>query len=179
VKLRALAWLGLLWVCLALPCHAAGNLWRLGHEFQDDQGRRLLLGQLRPVGAGAVVVAMEYSSCRFICTLNWRKLQEIQAEADRRHQAVSFVIVSLDPSHDSPAAWREYRQMRGLNRGNWHFLTGNRQATDHVVSQLGVKWWWFDNAIMHDLRILRLDAEGRALATLESLDQDVGKFLGG
>lgn len=152
----------------------AGRLWALPGEFVDDAGQRLTLDRL----AGATtVVAMEYTACRFVCSVSWRKLSEIQAEADKRGQALRFVLISIDPAHDTPALWRDYRQARGLQRDNWRFLTGNRAATDAVASLLGIRWWLYDGQVMHDFRILRLDPQGRVRQAMMAYDLSAAQFL--
>lgn len=153
---------------------AAQGLWQLEDEFVDEHGTRARLSHWAD---NQNVVAMEYSACKFVCTVNWRRLQDIQAEADRQKIALNFVIISLDPKNDSPAAWRAYRQARNLKRSNWHFVTGNRLATDRVVSVLGVKWWLFDDSIMHDFKVLRLNAAGNRLAVMDDFDDPADKFL--
>jgi len=159
---------------LALPSALAANLWQLEDEFVDEYGTRARLSHW----AGAqTVVAMEYSACKFVCTVNWRRLQDIQAEADRQKIALNFLIISIDPKNDSPAAWRDYRKVRDLNRSNWNFVTGNRKATDRVVASLGVKWWLFDDSIMHDFKVLRLNPAGQALAVMDNFDDPVARFL--
>lgn len=150
------------------------GLWAVPGEFVDDGGQRLTLGRL----AGPdTVVAMEYSACRFVCTTAWRKLSEIQAEADRRGLALRFVMISIDPASDSPALWREYRAARGLQRDNWVFLTGNRAATDAAARWLGVRWWWYDGQVMHDFRILRLDRQGQVRRAMLAHDLSAAQFL--
>jgi len=152
----------------------AGRLWALPGEFVDDAGQRLTLDRL----AGApTVVAMEYTACRFVCSVSWRKLSEIQAEADKRGQALRFVLISIDPAHDTPALWRAYRQARGLQRDNWRFLTGNRAATDAVAALLGIRWWLYDGQVMHDFRILRLDPQGRVRQAMLAYDLSAAQFL--
>jgi len=152
----------------------AGRLWALPGDFVDDAGQRLTLARL----AGAnTVVAMEYTACRFVCSVSWRKLSEIQAEADKRGLPLRFVLISIDPAHDTPALWREYRQARGLQRDNWRFLTGNRAATDAVAALLGVRWWLYDGQVMHDFRILRLDAQGRVRQAMMAYDLSAAQFL--
>jgi hypothetical protein len=48
-----------------------------------------------------------------------------------------------------------------------------------VVGTLGVRWWWYDGHIMHDLRILRLDEKGRVRSVIDGYDQPVSAFLSG
>jgi cytochrome oxidase Cu insertion factor (SCO1/SenC/PrrC family) len=165
--------LAVLWVGSA----AASSLWALPGDFVDEQGRMRRLAEFAQPDGPATVVAMEYTECRFVCSIAWRRLTDVQAEADRRGMPVRFVILSLDPAHDTPALWREYRQMRGLKRDNWVFLTGSRAATDAAVQRLGVRWWLYNGAIMHDFRIMRLDAQGRVAKVLDNYDDPVASLL--
>jgi len=170
-------WAGLLCALAQTMVMAAGvPLWSVPGEFVDDAGQR---APLRRHGGAPTVVAMEYTACRFVCSTAWRRLTDIQAEADRRGQRLRFVVISLDPANDTPALWREYRQMRSLRRDNWTFLTGSRAATDAVVAALGVRWWNYDGAIMHDLRILRLDERGQVVKVMSGYDQTPAQFLEG
>ncbi|MCX7239706.1 MAG: SCO family protein [Burkholderiales bacterium] len=160
--------------CLVGSASAAPGLWQLRDEFTDEFGTKATLSHW----AGAqTVVSMEYSACKFVCSTNWRRLLEIQAEADKQKIAVRFLIVSLDPVNDNPAAWRDYRKVRGLTRNNWTFVTGNRKATDNVVAALGVKWWIFNDSIMHDFRVLRLSETGTRLALMDNFEQSPAAFL--
>jgi cytochrome oxidase Cu insertion factor (SCO1/SenC/PrrC family) len=102
---------------------------------------------------------------------------DIQAEADKRKLDVKFLVISLDPKNDNPAQWREYRRVRDLKRDNWTFVTGNRAATDKVVATLGIKWWIFDDSIMHDFKLIRLDKDGRTAATMVAFDASAYEFL--
>ncbi|MDT9001389.1 SCO family protein [Paucibacter sp. APW11] len=150
------------------------TLWQLPGRFVDEHERAHTLANFAGQPA---VVAMEYSECRFVCTVNWRKLVEIQAEAERRGQKLSFFVISIDPEHDTPALWREYREMRGMKRDNWHFLTGKRADTDLVAKTLGIRWWLYDGRVMHDFRILRLDARGQVLRAMDAFDISAASFL--
>lgn len=161
-------------LCAAVAAHGATSLWGIQDTFVDETGKRASLSHW----AGAqTVVSMEYSACKFVCSTNWKRLLDIQAEADRQSLPVRFLIVSIDPMNDTPAAWRDYRQARGMTRTNWAFVTGNRSATDKVVSALGVKWWYFNEAIMHDFRILRLNSVGEQVAVMQSFDESAATFL--
>ena len=164
-------------LCLFVAQARAGSLWTVPGEFLDEQGRARRLSEFAQPDGPLTIVAMEYTECRFVCSIAWRRLTDLQAEADKRGQRVRFVILSLDPAHDTPALWREYRAMRGLTRDNWVFLTGNRAATDAAVRLLGVRWWLYNDAIMHDFRIVRLDAQGRSAKVLDSYDEPVAALL--
>jgi protein SCO1/2 len=140
----------------------------------DDAGRQVKLSRWR---GRPVIMSMEYSNCRFICSISQRKLQEIQVEADRRKLDLDFVVISLDPKNDTPDTWRQYRQARDLPHPNWHFLTGSRAATDRAVNALGVKWWYYDEHIMHDIKILRLAPDGRVVKVMKTYDMTAAELL--
>ena len=153
---------------------AAQGLWQLPDEFVDEFGTRARLSRW---AGPQTIVSMEYSACKFVCSTNWRRLLDIQDEADRRHIPLRFLIISLDPSHDSPSAWRDYRHVRGLKRDNWSFVTGSRTGTDRVVGMLGVKWWNFNETIMHDFRVLRLNELGQRVALMDNFEDPASAFL--
>lgn len=153
---------------------AGQSLWALSDEFVDEFGVKAHLSHW---AGPTTVVSMEYTACKFVCSTNWRRLVDIQAEADKRKMDVKFLIISLDPKNDNPAEWRDYRKVRDLKRDNWTFVTGSRAATDKVVANLGIKWWIFNDSIMHDFKLIRLDKDGRTAATMVAFNDPVYEFL--
>jgi len=166
-------WLVALWA--AGPAGAAPSLWRLPGPFVDEYGQAVQLSQW---SGESTIVAMEYAQCRFICSTAWRKLVELQAEADKRGLPLKFLVVSIDPANDTPAGWRDYRKMRNLARDNWRFVTGDRASTDRVAAWLGIKWWWYDGHVMHDFRIVRLNAQGEIVQATNAYDLNPALFFG-
>jgi len=140
----------------------------------DDRGWRTTLSAWRGRPA---IVSMEYANCRFICSQTLARLKDIQTAADAAGRRFEFVVVSLDPRNDTPEAWRRYRKARGVERGNWTFLTASEADTPAMAQLLGVKYWLFDSHIMHDFRVLRLDAEGRIVGVMETYDASAEAFV--
>lgn len=153
---------------------AGQSLWALPDEFVDEFGVK---AQLSHWAGPKTIVSMEYTACKFVCGVNWRRLVDIQAEADKHKMDVKFLVISLDPKNDTPAEWRDYRKVRDLKRDNWTFVTGSRAATDKVVALLGVKWWVFNDSIMHDFKLVRIEKDGRAAATMVTFDDPAYEFL--
>lgn len=159
---------------LAGFAQARPSLFAFDDAWVDERGQTVRLAQWR---GHPTVVAMEYSACRFVCSVAWRRLMQLQQEADRRGLALEFVILSIDPDNDSPAAWLDYRKARGLARVNWHFLTAGRGATTRAAGLLGVRWWYADGHLMHDYRIVRLDAQGTVGAAVDAYDENFEALL--
>ena len=172
-KYLSIALLGV-WAFAVGAAYAATDFLAQGGDWLDDSGKTVKLASWR---GRQVILAMEYSNCRFLCSIALKKLKEIQDEADRRQLPLEFVIVSLDPANDTPAAWRDYRRTRRLPYSNWHFLTGSRILTDRMIAAMGVNWWVYDGHIMHDLKIFRLTSDGVAVATMQAFDMSAAEFL--
>jgi cytochrome oxidase Cu insertion factor (SCO1/SenC/PrrC family) len=133
------------------------SFYALPHTFTDDQARTVRLSEWR---GKPMILTMEYSNCRFMCTTTFSKMKAIQAAADRKNLQIDFMIVSLDPKNDTPQAWRQYRISREVERDNWHLLTGSEATTKEFAALIGIKYWTMDEHILHDFKIVRLNANG-------------------
>ena len=159
-------------VALGLPALAAplpeADIWTLRGEWDDDGGRRVTLAEWagRPA-----LLTLAYGSCRRICSTSLRLLQQAQQAADARRLELSVIVVSLDPRVDTPASWREYRAEHQLLRPNWHFLGGSQTQTRRLADLLEMKYWVYDDHVLHDLRIAAVDAAGRIVARLDWVDE--------
>ncbi len=140
----------------------------------DDLNRPYALDSLR---GSYAVVNMAYGACRRVCSASLRVLEQLQVLADARQLALQVVIVGLDPSQDRPADWALYRTERKLTRDNWLFLSGDKASTSRMAGWLGVRYWHYDEHVMHDFRIVLVSPEGRVVAAMTSPDQDIVRLL--
>jgi protein SCO1 len=150
----------LLAIAALLSCpawSAETSFYELPNIFTNDQGRVLHLSEW---SGKPMILTMEYSSCRFMCSTTFAQLKELQAAADQKKIPIDFVIISLDPDNDTPEAWRQYRMTKEIERSNWHLLTGSRATTKEIAALLGIKYWSMDEHILHDFKVVRLNAKG-------------------
>jgi protein SCO1 len=139
---------------------AASALASLPAQWLDDQGRSV---DLHALADRRLVLTMAYATCHRICPMTIRHLEALQRELDTAGQQATFVVVGFDPGSDEAAAWRQYRQDRGLNRPNWLFLTARDAAqVRQFADRLGFEFWRYDEHVMHDERVVVL-APGGAL----------------
>lgn len=146
-------------------------------SYTDSDGRPLRLADLH---APWVVMTMAYTACRKVCGTTTLVLGEIQKRLDAMGLNADFVVVSYDPTNDSPADWQAYRARRSLTRGNWHFLTADAAATRAIARGLDLTFWTYHDHIVHDFRIVVFDAQWRALGEvdwsgIDRLDQILGE----
>ena len=144
--------------------HAAASAYALNLRFTDDHGAARELAEWQ---GRAVIITMGYGACRSVCSSTLRTLEELQADADRRGVAIDIVVASIDPGEDTPQAWAQYRKARKLTRANWTFLSGSAGDTRRLARFLGLRFWRYDEHLMHDFRIVRLAADGSIAATLD------------
>ncbi len=136
----------------------------VGGEWLDDGGRAVSLSDWQ---GRYTVLTMSTGACRKICSTTLRRMEELQAIADRRGLGVDFLVIGLDPRSDTPKAWREYRAQRKLGRENWHFVSGGEERTRRVAGMLGISYWFYDEHLLHDFKIVLIAPDGtirRALA---------------
>ncbi|HEX6706571.1 MAG TPA: SCO family protein [Albitalea sp.] len=170
---RALLALGLL--APALRATAAGaSLYGLGLRFVDDRGALRELAEWR---GRPVVITMAYGACRSLCSTTLRTLEELQVLADRRAASLDIVVASLDPAEDTPADWAAFRRARHLDRANWTFLSGTPDATRALGRFLGIRSWNYDEHVMHDFKLLRLDPAGAIAASLDWHQSELERLL--
>jgi len=136
---------------------APTSFYELPNTFTNDQGRVLHLSEWR---GKPLILTMEYSGCRFMCSTTFSQMKELQTAADKKRIPIDFVIISLDPDHDTPESWRQYRKTKEIERSNWHLLTGSGATTKEIAALLGIKYWSMGEDILHDFKVVRLNAKG-------------------
>jgi len=133
------------------------SFYTVPYSFTNDRAQTVHLSEWR---GKPLILTMEYSNCRFMCTTTFSKLKAIQAAADQKKLRIDFMIISLDPKNDTPQAWQQYRISRDVDRSNWHLLSGTEVTTKEFAALIGIKYWYMDEHILHDFKIVRLNAKG-------------------
>jgi cytochrome oxidase Cu insertion factor (SCO1/SenC/PrrC family) len=149
--------------CMLVTSAAAGapasaaRLEQLPQQWRDDDGKAAAFADW---AGHRIVLTMAYVECRKFCPTTLANLQRLQRQLDARGETADFVVVGYDPLADSPAAWHRYRARHGLQRANWHFLSGSRDDTERLARQLGFGFWKYDDHVVHDSRVVVFDAHG-------------------
>jgi cytochrome oxidase Cu insertion factor (SCO1/SenC/PrrC family) len=158
-QLRRLAAFAFALAALSLSASASAQLFsRFGTvHWTDADGTTRTLDDYK---GRPVVLTMAYTSCRRTCSSSMMVLRKMQEILSRRGREAAFVVVSYDPSHDSPEQWRRYRDARKLPP-TWHFLSGAEADTRQLAEFLELKYWIYDEHVMHDFRIVVFDAQGQ------------------
>lgn len=158
-------WVSLLGTMMSPALSLSATPYQLNSTLIDESGQQVTLKRWQ---GKASLITMEYASCQFVCSAAVSTLMALQRRADDEHQDIEFLIISLDPEHDTPAAWRRYRQLRNLTRSNWHYLTPRPQDLPLIAGALGVRYWRDGETLMHDFRVLHVNPAGETVGILEN-----------
>jgi protein SCO1/2 len=106
--------------------------------WQTDTGATVTLA----AGAGRVrVIALFYSYCPSACPRLLAKLRAIEsALSPAARERVDFILVSLDPTHDTPAVLHAYRERQQLPEARWQLLTGSPADVRSLAALLDVRF---------------------------------------
>ena len=117
------------------------------------------------------VVTMFYSTCRAVCPMiveSARAVQRGVPSADRGR--VGFVLLTMDPSRDTPAALATMQRERPLDPATWLLLQPDAADVRKLAAILGVRYRALaDGEFNHTTTLVLLDADGRVLARTERI----------
>lgn len=119
-----------------------------------------------------LVVTINYTTCRLRCPMTLDKLGEVERAYARKHQRVNFVLVTLDPSNDTPKRLKAYKKARGLSEATWHLLSGSEAQTKELTRFLGIRTLDDGSHIDHEVKILVFDGDGREVRSFVGLHFD-------
>ncbi len=105
-------------------------------EMTDQAGatvnRSALVGQV-------VVLDFIFTRCPDVCPRLTAQMAGLRAELPAQPwggSPVTFVSVSVDPEHDSPAVLADYAAQYGADPATWRFVTGPRAQVEDIAEGL-------------------------------------------
>ena len=115
-------------------------------------GRNLLL---------VMLAAMVYTSCTSVCIMVTEEMKKIEQQLSRTGGDLRYVLFSLDPGRDSPAAMRQFAADHRLDTSRWRLMATSEDGVRDLAAVLGVKYKQEENGeIAHSAMIFVIDAKG-------------------
>jgi protein SCO1/2 len=109
-----------------------------------------------------------FTTCTGPCPRMSSLMREVQQAAIPGVELVSF---SVDPEHDTPAALALYAARYHAQPERWHFLTGQREALDHLARD-AFKLSNVDGSLVHSTRLVLVDRQSRIRRYYTTSDDD-------
>jgi len=151
------------------------SIYGLDLSLTDQDGRSIRLGDLR---GSVVVAAMMYSSCESVCPRVTEDMKGIERQLGGDAARVRFVLFSLDPGRDTPAALTRFASEHGLDRSHWWLLATSEDGVRDLAAVLGVKYQQSEGGeIAHSAMIFVIDRGGVVRHRQQGLAQDPSELL--
>jgi len=143
----------------------------------DQAGRVVESGRFR---GKQIMLNFIYTRCPLadMCPASTAKMmatQKLARAAGVRN--LELVSVTLDPAYDTPGVLKEYADERGIDTGNFSFLTGPEGAIRDLLSQFGVIAEFQGDLLRHTLATLLIDEKGRIVWRADGSQWDPADFV--
>jgi len=147
------------------------SLYQLGSTWTNDRGEPVKLVAL---AGSPQVVAMVYTRCTSLCPLLVHDLKAMDRSIHgRAREATRYVLVTMDPGHDTPAALAAWRRHMGLDDARWTLLRGSEPDTRELAAVLGFAYGKGDGKnYSHSSLVTVLDKGGRIVHQQTSVGAD-------
>lgn len=148
------------------------SVYQLPLQLTDQQGKTW---QWKDKRGKPQVVAMFYTSCQYICPLivnSGKGVEHALAPAERSR--IGFLLISMDPLRDTPAALMTVAAKRKLDPALWTLASPKAADVRSVAGVLGVRYRALaDGEFNHTSALVLIDAEGRVVARTEQVGSKV------
>jgi len=135
------------------------SVYQVEGAWTDQNGKPFALASLR---GSPVVLVLFYGTCDSVCPIivhDTKKVEALLPEADRTR--TRFVLVTIDPTVDTPEKLLAYAQKNELDPSRWTLLNGAAAQVRVLANVLGFKYRPTGTGqYSHTIRIYVLDQDG-------------------
>jgi len=144
------------------------SVYQLPLPLTDQHGRTMDWRQHR---GQPQVVAMFYTSCKYVCPLIVDSGKAVEhALAPAEQAKLGILLISMDPKRDTPPALMAVAKQRRLDPAHWSLASPRADDVRSVAGVLGVRYRQLaDGEFNHTTALLLLDRDGRIVARTEKV----------
>jgi protein SCO1/2 len=155
-----------------VPTLSGTSIYQLEGSWTDQEGEPRVLSDLL---GKPVVVAMVFTHCQHSCPQIIANLKRIEGAltAQQRTQT-RFVLVSMDPSRDTPTVLKTFAKKTHLDLRWWTLLRGSKDVVRAFSAMLSVRYKKAeDGDFAHSNHITLLNQAGEITLVAAGLNADV------
>ncbi|MBV2165778.1 MAG: SCO family protein, partial [Kaistella sp.] len=117
---------------------ANSSIFLLDSKWQNQDAEKLHLKDLK--GKNLVMV-MIFTSCRTACPILVADMKKVHAKIEKNKlKDTSLVLISIDPTNDTPEVLKKFAAGRNMDSQPWIFLRSDEESTREFANVLAVKY---------------------------------------
>lgn len=137
------------------------SIFNLTSAWYNEEGQALHLADLK---GKVLVIVMIYTSCQAACPRLVADIKDLHAKVPARlSDKVQYILVSIDPLHDTPEKLKSFAISRGMDGNEWTFLQGTPGSVREFANVLSVKYKEISPANFSHSNIISVFSEGGEL----------------
>jgi len=114
------------------------SIYQLETKLTDQFGHEIGLDVFR---GQPVLISMFYASCPMACPLLIHEIQRLESGLDPvTLSSTRVLLVSFDPTRDTPKALEALARERGVDQSRWRFATASEAQVRELAAVLGIKY---------------------------------------
>ncbi|OFZ16198.1 MAG: hypothetical protein A2Z20_00085 [Bdellovibrionales bacterium RBG_16_40_8] len=166
-----------MWAICGYASELPGNsLYHLSGKWINQDAKEI---ELKEFKEKPVIMAMVYLTCHYSCPTIISQVETLSKKvSDKIRDNTQIVLVSFDPSRDTPEKMKAYAIKRKLNPKRWVFITNpSEQKIRELAASLNFKYQKIENDdFSHSFMIVLLDELGVIRARVDSTSQELDSF---
>ena len=118
--------------------NANSSIFLLDSKWQNQDAEEL---QLKDLKGKNLVMVMIFTSCRTACPILVGDMKKIHAKIEKNKlKDTSLVLISIDPTNDTPEVLKKFAAERNMESQPWIFLRSDEESTREFANVLAVKY---------------------------------------
>lgn len=118
--------------------NADSSIFLLDSKWQNQDAEEI---QLKDLKGKNLVMVMIFTSCRTACPILVGDMKKIHAKIEKNKlKDTSLVLISIDPTNDTPEVLKKFAAERNMDSEPWIFLRSDEESTREFANVLAVKY---------------------------------------
>ena len=118
--------------------NADSSIFLLDSKWQNQDAEEL---QLKDLKGKNLVMVMIFTSCRTACPILVGDMKKIHAKIEKNKlKDTSLVLISIDPTNDTPEVLKKFAAERNMDSEPWIFLRSDEESIREFANVLAVKY---------------------------------------
>ena len=118
--------------------NADSSIFLLDSKWQNQDAEEL---QLKDLKGKNLVMVMIFTSCRTACPILVADMKKVHDKIEKNKlKDTSLVLISIDPTNDTPEVLKKFAAERNMDSQPWIFLRSDEESTREFANVLAVKY---------------------------------------